>query len=101
LKYAREIIELMAAYPGREFKMDEIVRYIAGSKGRQRLEALEREAVRRSARNALKALADSGCVSIHYPSSANGSFALYRWGRLLNTQHEAFSKHAGGTVEGL
>ena len=75
--YVREIIELMAAYPGRDFKMSEIVRYIAG--GRRRLDTRTREAIRRSARNALRALSDSGSIMIHYPSSASGSFALYRW----------------------
>jgi hypothetical protein len=32
MKYAQEIIELMGAYPGREFRMREIVKYVAGKK---------------------------------------------------------------------
>jgi hypothetical protein len=29
--YVREITDLMAAFPGRDFKMAEIVRYVAGA----------------------------------------------------------------------
>ena len=31
MKYAREVIELMGAYPGRDFRMREIVNYIEGN----------------------------------------------------------------------
>jgi len=32
MKYVAEITDLMAAFPGRDFKMAEIVRYVAGGR---------------------------------------------------------------------
>lgn len=77
MKYAHEIIELMGAYPGRDFKMAEIVRYITW--GKQRVTVRERQAIRESARVVLLSLATSGSIAIHYPKAVRGSFALYRW----------------------
>jgi hypothetical protein len=74
--YVREITDLMAAYPGRDFKMAEIVNYIRAGR---RLDRRARESVRRSARNALHALSEAGVVGVRYPKAGSGAFALYRW----------------------
>jgi len=74
--YVSEISDLMAAYPGRDFKMAEIVRYVAGGK---RVNARTRHAIRVSALRALQGLRDEGFVLVRPPRAARGGFALYRW----------------------
>lgn len=59
MKYASEILGLMRPYPGREFKMAQIVR--AASHGRE-LPAKQMEAVRKGSRRVLESLIASGQV---------------------------------------
>lgn len=59
MKYASEILGLMRPYPGREFRMSQIVR--AASGGRD-LTDRQREAVRKGARRVLSELIESGQV---------------------------------------
>ncbi len=64
----------MAAYPGRDWKMKEIVRYVdpvAEGKHRQRL--------RIGVIRVLHALSDTGAVLIRPPRASRGGTALYRW----------------------
>ncbi|MDR0274147.1 MAG: hypothetical protein LBI48_02165 [Burkholderiaceae bacterium] len=74
--YVREISDLMAAYPGRGFKMQEIVRYVAGGR---RLDGRARYALHKSTLRALVALQEAGVVLVRPPRAARGGFALYRW----------------------
>jgi hypothetical protein len=76
LLYVREITELMSAYPGREFRMAEIVNYVGAGGGRN---PRKRQAVRLSAWRALKAMIEAGAVMERQPMAARGSHALYRW----------------------
>lgn len=74
--YARELIEFMGAFPGRDFKMADLVGYIAN--GRQ-LELREKRAVRKAAHRAVDALASTGCILVRPPRASRGGFAHYRW----------------------
>lgn len=75
MKYAREVIDLLAAFPGREFRVAEITRHAA--RGRK-LTAKERERYRRSVWRVLLTLAESGYVGI-LPADKSGAAALYWW----------------------
>lgn len=74
MKYAHEVIDLMGAYPGREFRMAEIIRHVC--RGR-RLSARETEAVRKAVRRVLAALEENGQV---WRQADSDKSALYAWG---------------------
>lgn len=74
MKYASEVIELMGAYPGRLFRMVEIVRYVCPSPRSPR----ERSAVREAIRIVLAALKVSGAIFIRKPR-ANSCYYVYIW----------------------
>lgn len=73
MKYAAELIGLMAPYPGRPFKMDALVRHSTGARP---LTDREREAARKAVRRALQALIEAGTVQ--QQSDAPKS-AAYEW----------------------
>src|SRR5260364_176388 len=75
MKYAQEIIDLMGAYPGRDFRMREIVRYVAGNHPSYE----ERRRVRAQIANVIRELEAMGCLSRHMPASQRGRYTLYRW----------------------
>ena len=73
MKYARQTIELMSPYPGRPFRIGDIVRYVnphATSKERQR--------IRVGVSRVLFALVDTGSVTMIAPKCER-SFAVYSW----------------------
>lgn len=74
--YARELIELMAPYPGRDWRMVELVRYVSNGKD---LDVRGKRAVRKGVIRALGVLATTGCVLVRPPSVARGGYAVYRW----------------------
>jgi hypothetical protein len=74
--YARELIEFMGAWPGRDFKMVELVGYIANGRV---LDIREKRAVRKAALRAVEALSASGCILVRPPRASRGGFAHYRW----------------------
>jgi hypothetical protein len=76
LLYATEIIDLMAAYPGRDFKMVEIVTYVIGDKA---ADIRTKRAVRKGALRAIEALQSTGCVLVRPPRASRGGYAHYRW----------------------
>lgn len=59
MKYAREVIELMAAHPGVEFRMAQIVRYVSGAGD---LSSRQRNAVRQGVLRVLTELECYGQV---------------------------------------
>lgn len=75
MKYASEVIDLLAAYPGREFRMIHIVRHIVGG----RPDRAEWERVRRGVRRVLGYLEESGVVESTQPEQKSGGFAVYAW----------------------
>jgi len=73
VKYADEVISLMAPYPGRHFTMAEIVRYVAPS-----ARDADRQRVRNGVLRVLEALTENGSV-VRDPASCRGGFATYAW----------------------
>jgi hypothetical protein len=74
MKYAQEIIDLMGAYPGREFRMREIVRSIAGRKADDK----ERKQIRIGVWRVLNQLNESGQIAIQ-KRKENGAASKYCW----------------------
>ncbi len=75
MKYAQEVIELMGAYPGRDFRMTEVIRYVKSDPKNQK----ERSAINQGVFRVLNMLAETGMV-IKIPSRAgNGGYTRYRW----------------------
>lgn len=76
MKFAKEIIGLMAAYPSKDFKMAELVRAATGAR---ELEPRERSATRKAVFRVLQELADTGHV-LKRPTRPGVRNALtYRW----------------------
>lgn len=75
MKYASKVIELMAAHPGRDFRMLHIVRYVCPNPKSQR----ERSAIREAVRLALISLMDCGAVICRPSVHKRGGYAVYRW----------------------
>lgn len=76
MKYAHEVIDLLAAYPGRPFRMAEILRHV--SRGLP-LTPASQEAMRRGARRVLDHLQDAGHVQ---RCGGNTKSAMYAWSEL-------------------
>lgn len=74
MKYARETIDLLSPYPGRKFRMREIVRYIAGRNANER----QKKQVRLGVWRVLKMLQESGHVEIE-EQEGRGASAQYSW----------------------
>lgn len=74
--YARDVIDLLGAYPGRDWKMVEIVRHV--SRGIEMNERQKRS-IRKAVLRVMQALQSSGLVLVRPPTAARGGFAHYRW----------------------
>lgn len=73
MKYAKEVIDLLGAYPLRRFRMAHVINNIdRTAQGTARLR------IRVGALRVLKALSESGQVKIYEPDVRGGS-ALYQW----------------------
>lgn len=82
MKYASEVIDLMAAYPGRPFRLGEAVRHV--SMGRA-LTRQERTRIERGVQRAMQALEEVGSVEIR--EAAPGCHGReYLW-RVTNPSH--------------
>ena len=75
MKYAKEVIELMSAYPGRDFRMVELVNSVTSGKHTRK----QRSAARRGILRVIQQLKESGCVIVRPPGKARGGYAVYRW----------------------
>lgn len=76
MKYASEVIDLLAAYPNRAFKMIQIVRHVADGHPES---PKEWERVRKGVRRVLDSLEESGQVRSNRIGATNGGSALYQW----------------------
>ena len=74
MKLADRIIDLMASFPGRPFRMQEIVKYANPRAADKR----SKEATRKQARVVLEQLASSGSVQIIKGNSGNAP-SQYVW----------------------
>lgn len=77
MKYASEVIGLLGAHPGREFRMAQIVRHV--TRARELTES-ERHAVRKGVERVLRSLCESGQVE---QSKEGATSAYYAWSRSL------------------
>lgn len=76
MKFAKEIIGLMAAYPGRDFKMIELVRHVTGARD---LAPRERDRERKAVIRVLAQLKEAGHI-VRRPTRSDVRNALcYRW----------------------
>ncbi|MDF3850691.1 hypothetical protein [Achromobacter denitrificans] len=76
MKFAKEVIGLMAAYPGRDFKMAELVRIATGART---LTVKERTSVRQGVLRAVNALIEHGQVLRRPSRPGVRNAAVYRW----------------------
>lgn len=74
MKYARDVLDLVAAYPGRGFKMREIINYIA-----PKVIGRERHAVRRGVQRVMDELVEMGSIDRFPPHAVRGESTLYAW----------------------
>jgi len=75
MKYAHEVIDLMAPYPGRAFRLMELVRHV--SQGRC-ITAAEKTRLQRGIQRAMEALHECGSVVIEEPGEGRHG-RLYSW----------------------
>ncbi|TAL89272.1 MAG: hypothetical protein EPN62_08715 [Candidimonas sp.] len=76
MKYAREVMDLMAAFPGRDFKMNDLVNHAAKVQFANRR---QRDAVRRAVDRVLKSLISTGTVIMRPSRPGVRNIAVYRW----------------------
>lgn len=74
MRYAAEVIDLLAAYPGRHFRMIEIVRHVA--KGRPSCRQ-QRDRYRQGILRVLQALSDADTIRCR--PGLRGQPAMYSW----------------------
>jgi hypothetical protein len=74
MKYAREIMDLLAAFPGRQFRMVHIVNSICGKHATIK----EKKQVRMGVWRVLKLLEESGHIVIE-AQDGRGASAQYAW----------------------
>ena len=86
MKYAREVIDLLASYPGRRFRMRQIINHVAPRATGRRLAV-----VRTGVWRVLQALEESGQVQIIRPDE-NGSHAEYCWKTITSSSGKPFQK---------
>ena len=79
MKYAREIIDLMGCYPGRRFKVRQLVNTVA-----PRALPKQRASIREGVRRVLVALEASGQIESTRGEIVSGADAEYWW----KPQHE-------------
>ncbi|GAB1830090.1 hypothetical protein [Achromobacter xylosoxidans] len=81
MKYAKEVMDLMAAYPGRQFRMQELVRYVD-----PRAAGNDRHRIRTGVQRVLDQLAEVGTLEKR-EAGERGSFALYSWVEKVTHEH--------------
>ena len=73
MKYAKEVIELMSAYPGREFEMKHLIRYVRPGK----ISRTTRTALHVSIWRVLNDLKSTNTITAN--KAENGYSAKYIW----------------------
>lgn len=76
MKYAKEVIELMEPYPGRDWKMAELVNYVAGGRITH---VRERNAARQAVLRVIDSLSASGQVIKRPSRTGVRNVVCYRW----------------------
>jgi hypothetical protein len=86
VKYAKEVIDLLGAYPGRRFKMTNILNHVA-----PRATGAERNRVKIGVWRALNALRAAGSVACE-EADRSGAHAEYWWESVTPSAGEALRK---------
>lgn len=89
MKYAKEVIDLLGAHPGRRFKMRQVLNHVA-----PRATPNQLPAIRVGVWRALCALEESGQVCIDRPEGRNGSYAEYWWQTITSDRGQPLQKPA-------
>ena len=87
MRYAHEVIDLLAAYPGRRFKMRQIINHVA-----PRATSKQVPAVRVGVWRVLRELEESGQVCVDRKEGQNGSYAEYSWQTITSCGGKPFQK---------
>lgn len=72
MKYAQEVISLMSAHPGRDFRMKEIVNFVSPG-------AVNKHEIRRQVLRVLVSLIEDTGTVMKRPHHCSGGYASYRW----------------------
>jgi len=75
-KYSLPLVQLMAALPGREFKMADLVRYLKAS---SEFSKSSPNTIRAGIAIALKELVEIGVVKVEVSPVGLGGHSMYRW----------------------
>lgn len=76
MKFAREVIDLLASMPERDFRMKEILNHV---NGQHPIAPGGEKSARKAAERALDALIANGSVVVVRPFSNQRAWAYYRW----------------------
>ena len=87
MKYAHEVMDLMATYPERRFKMRQIINHVA-----PRADQRHRAVVRTGVWRVLIALEETGHIASSREEVANGAHAEYWWKSITSGSGKAFQK---------
>jgi hypothetical protein len=87
MKYAKEVIDLLAAYPGRRFKMKQIINYAA-----PRADSRERAVVRTGVWRVLVALEECGQISSTRAEASARVHVEYWWGNITSAPGKPFQE---------
>ncbi len=87
MKYAHEVIDLLAAFPGRRFKMRQIINHVA-----PRADQRQRAVVRTGVWRVLVALEKSGQLASTRDASESRVHFEYWWQTITSAPGNAFQK---------
>lgn len=87
MKYAKEVIDLLAAYPGRRFKMKQIINYVDPRAGTR-----QRAVLRTGVWRVLVALEESGQITSTRDEAESRVHVEYWWGTITSASGKAFQK---------
>lgn len=87
MKYAHEVIDLMAAFPARRFKMRQIINHVA-----PRADQRQRAVVRTGVWRVLVALEDSGHIETTRHDAESRVHVEYWWSTITSCSGKAFQK---------
>lgn len=87
MKYAKEVIDLMAAYPGRRFKMKQIINYVD-----PRADARQRAVLRTGVWRVLVALEECGTISSTRDDASATVHVEYWWPVITSVPVQSFQE---------
>lgn len=80
MKYAKEVMDLMATHPDRRFRMCQIINYVCGN-----ADPKHRAVVRTGVWRVLRDLEVSGCIKTNRQEVSNGGHADWWWPKSITS----------------